>query len=727
MRIELGNEALDLGQDLTLDIEEKSPVMNDRGSQTLPVTLPCTPRNRRLTGFAHRLDTDNLPHGAMSRCRVVSGAFVRSGTVNIVSAGLEEGVTLNIGFDNSEAYSRWRQLKLSELPCPVETYGSAHELCEHIKEVFASGSQSNFPYAVFEVMTSNEGVTEGGTTVYYPQYLNRLKVTRTLQSGRHAYSIVTEAREERQVCDGKVVSMRLPEGYGVAPFLYAWKALDIIFSALGYTLNENVMRTDHQLSRVCVLNNASDCCVTGKLDMRELMPDCTVEEFLGAMYARFGMVYAIDGDSRTARVSLIRDVVGSSSVTDLTERVCRHPLINYEKSRQVKLSAGTSFDGAAPGAERYEDFTRGAAVARVTRFGDHQNIYLIQEKPTGRWYKWDESAGKMQFVGSSHFIWDRQTEGVEDMDITSVDESVPMVWDGNLPIPCYLAGNAHRHTYVRTGNTGETKGDTTGTPLSLCLALPVLDTADEDPVVGGTVMPWRWNGERAEVDGQEFAFSLTWQGSDGLFATFWKDYDAILRHAWHKIETEARLPQHAIARTDMLSTVTLSGQRLLIDTMAYTLPSERETLVRLALRSLRLIGAEGLDKEQGIPGTGNDSGLTWVIVSSTLYTVAAGMAESYRARAEQSMKSDYGPSWQTGDAILQRQQFIHTGTTPETDMEVKNMIPSREGEQLQKQYRCEIQAEVWVWGYDPGGSYYEETVWMYDEVTYSVIFEAMSY
>ncbi|MFR8319507.1 MAG: hypothetical protein ACLVB8_02320 [Bacteroides thetaiotaomicron] len=43
LKIKTNKGYLDLGGDFTVQIDEKSPVMNDRGSQTVPVTVPSLP------------------------------------------------------------------------------------------------------------------------------------------------------------------------------------------------------------------------------------------------------------------------------------------------------------------------------------------------------------------------------------------------------------------------------------------------------------------------------------------------------------------------------------------------------------------------------------------------------------------------------------------------------------------------------------------------------------
>ena len=69
-------------------------------------------------------------------------------------------------------------------------------------------------------------------------------------------------------------------------FLYVWRVLELVFSEFGYTITENPFKTDKELSNLVILNNAADCCVKGKLSYADLMPDCTVEEFLNAIHIK---------------------------------------------------------------------------------------------------------------------------------------------------------------------------------------------------------------------------------------------------------------------------------------------------------------------------------------------------------------------------------------------------------------------------------------------------------
>ena len=88
MRITKNGEAFDLPVNFSIDIEDSNPVFNDRGSQSIPATVPATPHNERLTNFADRIDAGSDPRADASHCEVADGIVAKkylspSGNVNI--------------------------------------------------------------------------------------------------------------------------------------------------------------------------------------------------------------------------------------------------------------------------------------------------------------------------------------------------------------------------------------------------------------------------------------------------------------------------------------------------------------------------------------------------------------------------------------------------------------------------------------------------------------------
>ena len=707
LKIKTNKGYLDLGGDFTVQIDEKSPVMNDRGSQTVPVTVPCTGNNAKITGFAHRLDMGIKTMNEDQACTVLDGAYKRTGKINIVSAGKKEGITLNIGFDNSEAYSAWKAKKLNAITLPVKEYSSVNSLCAHLQQVLG-GYQTD--YAVFQIMTGNDSDDNQS----YPKYLNYIT---PVSEGSKVYQLRYQARTETFLVNGTPTAVTLPEGYGVTAFLYVWRVLELVFSEFGYTITENPFKTDKELSSLVILNNAADCCVTGILNYADLMPDCTIEDFLNALYVRFGLVYNVSSDTKTATLRLIRDIMEDEPAVDLSRNLTAEPLINYETARQIKLSAKTSFTGAAPSVERYEDYIKGneKMVIRVSRFDPSQaSVWLNYEKTTGNWYKWDSGNKKHTLSSSSFFNWDRKTENVEDEELASDDECVFMDFAPNgLLSPYYLAGYVHRYTYLKTSSDDEEDSEKEETPLSFAFAFTKAVTESTDYSFG-SILPYAPDGGEITLkDGSKHTISLLFQFEDGLFAKFWQKYDAVLRHSFNQVDTNTLLPVHQLMKMDVLTPVALRGQYMLLDGLSYSLPAGKLVPVNITLRSLRLIGPYNLDNEQGIPVWGGAS-YVWVVYSSNLQSVQAGRVEYW--------EDYYRYHWMYAVYGCRVSNTIYDGyVTPSTDEDILKNPPTAQDNIIEKTYKCKIEVEIEVNERSGAANYFcYET----EEVEYQVRFVA---
>ena len=590
LKIETSKGVLDLGGELTLQVEEKSPVMNERGSQSLPATVPATARNLLITGFPHRLDGVEAPLGDDKSCTVSDGVYHRRGILNLVSASRRDGVTLNVGFDNSEAYEAWKKRRLNELALPMVGDGTVSYLKGLLQAAYSNGGGDDF--AVFPVAVEREEVTTNNTKTTYWGLLNRV------ENG----VLVSDARTQQQPVDGTMMNVTLPDGYGVTGFLYVWRVLELAFGDLGYEIESNPFKgaAAGDLAKVVVLNNTADAICTGYLKYSDLLPDCEVQAFLKALYVRFGLVYLLNQDTRRVKLELIRDIIAKSPGLDLTPWQAEWPLVSYEAGKQIKLSAKKSFEGAEPVNERLEDFFKGqqlTGAVSVDVFNDAaHSTALVHERMTGKIYRWDRENSNFNnsvYVygdsTSGWWNWDRQTEDVDTEDLTSEDECVPMVKVDGTWMPGYLAGAAHRHSYIKGQDSSKEKNET---PLSFVISCGQYGRISPTTADTGLTL------------------SLLFQYDNGLFAQFWSAYDNVLRHAFMKVESTMRLSHDKLLSLELLTPVRFQAQPLLIDGFNYVLPMKAATEVDMTLRTLRTVGSENIDAEQGIPtfGTGHP---TW--------------------------------------------------------------------------------------------------------------------
>lgn len=358
VRILVNGETLDLAADFAIDINDSSPVFNDRGSQSVPVTVPATRKNRRLLRFADRVDNAGDVAGDIN-VTLQSASYVRAGKLNIVEASRSAGVSLNIGFDNSIAYQKWATAKLCELrSMPVYTsgYGSTPQgLLKDLFTKYTSADPSGTPFAVFPIAVARNTESVDGTDRTIWELLN-------VPEG----SAFRQRDTVKRFVNGAVTDVKVPAGYGVTPFVRVWRVLEIIFDDLRVKIEDNPFKNDPELAMLVVLNNNADACCGGTLRYAELMPDCTVEEFLNALWVRFGLVYDIDADAATVRLRFIRDIIADGQPVTLPGTQTDYETVSYLSPRYIKMSAGTSLEEAAPAQERFEDFSRGLDLSRLS-------------------------------------------------------------------------------------------------------------------------------------------------------------------------------------------------------------------------------------------------------------------------------------------------------------------------------------------------------------------------
>lgn len=585
-----------LPADFTLEIEDTSPIYSNEGSQSTTATFPPTPGNFRLISHAHRLDASRKPLADDDQCLITDGYTTRIGSMNITEVSTQDGITANIGFDESEVYRLWDAVKLRSLELPVYApEGGLPELVTYLEDIL-NERRTDTPLHVFNICVSNPVIEKDSKKTAYPEELNIY----TRNQGLH---LVSYSHKETFCLDNEPVEVTLPEGYGLTAFLKVSYILDTLFTAYGYTLIENPIATHPQLSRLVVLNNSADCCVKGVLNYADLMPDCTINEFFQALYCRFGLVYFIDGNSRTVRLKFIRDIINSAPRHTINN-LRQSPLsVSYQEAQQLRLSAATNINdpeglyNASPAAETFDDFLKPYNYV-LSYYGGYliyslsRGVFILN----GPYYK-----DRVKVASSDFFAWDRGSDCAY-LDISSVDESLPVksCYEGNLGSyyrPMYLFGKIHRYTCINSSTVELSENLDASTPLCFCFAMPEQDVVP----YGSPRCLFGNNNPVTDKQGNKFDISLTFVGEYGLFNRFWRDYDAILRHANHLVEDDFTLTHREHADIDIASPVSIEGQPLLIESKQYTLPAMPRSKITLRMRTLRLLEPYDLDQEQNVP------------------------------------------------------------------------------------------------------------------------------
>lgn len=609
IRITIDGQNLDLPQNFNVKVDFYSPIFNTLGSQSMTVTIPLTPHNLDLLGHPERLD--NVSRMPFIDGVLTDGPYMRSIRINILSAS-DAGIELSFGTDESLLYSSWNDLKLRDIPdLPVYTPAGAtatdkvNALITLLNGIYKR-TDENSDFRVFPVALEFEDRPDEPTDKDYPKFtiLNDLIETFNIRDGLGEIHTNLNG-EARTMTFGKDddKSVDVPLGYGISPFLRVGRFLHILFSSFGYTLEENIFDTDAQLKQMVMLNNTMDAICAGYIDYKDLLPDCTVNELLESLKARFGAVVFLNGNTKVARLLLLKDILTSGAMDDLTGRHSALPSRTFSKPSRLVLKLNNNYERSAVCDEGLS-FTEFLA-----KYGDYYDYEWagcyssLQFCSFGRYFARFNQANKHKaFMSSMFFDWDTKEKDYEEFSLSGKDVSLPLFTEidhivglrhVHVSLPLYLCGVRNAHTAIKDSSALQTD-DTLQQETDLCFCFahgvrPVELMYYDDGVRYGSPFCTNIDGERfVDADNHEYTYSLQAVGNDGSYNRFFKEFDAFLRAANDQVSVSAGVGHSDISDLDLSRQQQLFGQPLLPDKMSVTFPITAASKSEFILRTLRL-------------------------------------------------------------------------------------------------------------------------------------------
>lgn len=679
----------DMPSDFCIEVENLSPIYSEKGSQTISATLPASKHNLEMVGHINRMDISHAPDKD-TLTTIADGIYRRTGKQNITSSSKKEGIVSNIGFDESLMYEAWTDVTLKKLPnLPVyKPSGGISALLTHLTNVMRY--QESADYYVFPIQIANESVDD----VAYPEYINHIELV------SNVYELRKDARTEQIIEDSKLTSMTVPAGYGLSPFIKVSKILELIFSAYGYTLIENPFSTHYQLKKMVVLNNVKDTIVEGSINYKDLMPDCTINEFLDSIYCRTGAKIYVNGDTKKARIILLKDSLSSLDPADDWTLLRASELVpTFSDPKQIKLSANTSFTNAAAAADSFEEF-----LDKYNRIVYENgpwkpsympiDRYMIYKRATGMFYRTNPVTKTHTLISSDFFPWDKKTANIDYEEITGNDECVPMVIVAdNILYPQYLTGAINNHTTISASAT-TSDAKSVNTPLAFCFAIgksAIEGNAELTYSFGSSLCRDSYGERFKDPDGNTYNLSLTFRGEDGAFNRFFKEYDAILRHANHLLEGDINLDKARLAKIETSRPIKVCGQKLMIESVKYSLPLKKEKPSTVKLRSTKLLKPYDLSAEQGLVQM-KEQLYGWKIVEYSL--------DACNAQLELETKTKWGKTvaeMKAGGANVY--VYSITLTTQVADADFSSYLPPTETDAIAKKEILNTYKASFVWRY----------------------------
>lgn len=594
-----GGEVFDLPSGYVIEGEKNNPVFEKKGSQTVPIALPATIKNNRLLNFPFRLDRSERQEET-TRVIVEAGSSQQMGLLSVNSAS-PKSISSTIGYDESEMYVQFGTMQLRDIPeLPVLDFGG-NNISERVDSVLfhltaVMKQQVDTDYYVFPVLLKYEFVTEENVTKSYTEILNDIDTNIIYPDSPNGRIAELKALSNRSIIryeNGEEIEISAPKGYGVSPFLKVYRILELIFEHYKFKLTENPFKDHRQLKKMVVLNNCMDTILTGKLSYKDLMPDITIQDFLDSLFAKFGMLYFVDSNSRTVRIKFLKDIITNGDVDriNLTKFKNNDPNISFSSPKQLRLKMNRDNESTEILANTFEEFLEQYNNQFTDSFSFNEpgtgvnvngRISQVFRKYHSRYVVLNifNIETTEYYTSSDFFDWDKKTSGIAYEDIEMKDLCIPFSDIIGYSIqntmgypPYYSVGIKHLYTEIVVNGQSQNNVEN---PSKLAFLFGWGLTKHSEQYRFNYFFASQFNQDIngytiKDEQNNEYDISLTCNRVYGLYNRFWKEYDAFIRHSNQEVNCDIHLSDLELMNFKIDNQVIIDNQPYIARQIKYKL------------------------------------------------------------------------------------------------------------------------------------------------------------
>lgn len=386
------------------------------------------------------------------------------------------------------------------------------------------------------------------------------------------------------------IPVSLSRGYYISPFIRANYVLKRVFSYFGYELKENFFTRTEPFSKMVLVNNVIDVMANGHIRIEDLLPDVSVSDFLSVFRKKFLCEFVSDEGTHTADIIFLREVVDSAPVADLTRQMTEEPTLSYKTAsdyKRVVLRAKHQADSDAE--DSYDDLKDMLA----------KNSGAYFDKVDGCFYK-DGYSGNYHVkskIGEGSQSYDTGEDDTDTLDVeipemipetrilqyrqSANDETITRDMGRYLYIGSYATLNSSMK--VATEDNSESEEEAVTTPVML--AFPYVST---DGMPCGTVTAYDIHYEYDNRFGPPshaseeklyrriFDYALVYNGDDGIFEKFYRQYDLLLRNSLQELKVKLLLTQSQKQNLASYAKVVIRGVSFFFNKLKFTLGGKSE-------------------------------------------------------------------------------------------------------------------------------------------------------
>lgn len=419
MKLTTANGEIVLPYDFAFTIERTNPFLSDEGDASVPASLPASSENLKVLQHIDRIDRfqRNLNHTAAT---LQVGVVTKHGRLIFDSVTRHGTIDVALAIENSDLYSQYKSKTLKEIFADVRvTFNSVAAAAAALQDIYSGNTQPT-DYTIFPVSIARYENNDA----YIDQYNNEVD-----SNGNLVWGSRTVHEDD--------YTMAVPAGYGLSPFLYLHRLLHRTFTILGYTIAENCFASGW-LAKIVVLNNCSDTIVKGRIDYANLVPSCTLSDFITWLKDKFNVQLRVDSSDKKVYIRRMEALLKQKPREDLTPILLDDYTLKFNDTERVVLTSQSTIDDAEPAASTYDKLLQKYKSYIEVTEKDFQGIAtgkpsyfdcLILRTSTGDFYElvriMSNGTQTVRRIGSSYFTYDRENS-VNTEEHNAQDEMPPM-------------------------------------------------------------------------------------------------------------------------------------------------------------------------------------------------------------------------------------------------------------------------------------------------------------
>jgi hypothetical protein len=552
-----------------IEIERTNPFFNTYGEQSLPISIPTEPNSQQL-GNPHDPNNKSKPDQSIL-VTISDGDYIQQARQSVLSSQQKKNTSMAFYINEGSLYAAMPDTTVKsvfgdETVSGVTTTLQGIEFCRSL----LTGTDERF--TIFPVLIDGETDTEKRWINRLDfigadgAYVGRLRVE-PLKNIALTPSLYNSFVRTETINDETIT---IPVGTYISPFIKGNYLLKRIFQFFGYTLEDSFLN-DEPFASMAFINNTADTLAKGVIRFSDVVPSLSCSDILDIYRKKFHAEFIPNEQTKTIRFVQFDSTLSSPPSVDLSKSLTSKPIIEFPKKyRQIKM---VSADSITDTDTKQFDNVKSLFTSYPT---------AVLDKTDQCFYRTGLFEGVINYdrVGLSSIPY--QAELSLQVEEISIPDCMPLMLTTDVvAYNVFISGDTRtgKHyipmPYIGTGNFLNSKLHSDSSDDTSVESVTDSATVDQKAILAfqydgnghgyllGTISNYDFLNEKL------WNCSLCYNGSDGLFETFYRKYDDLLRNSLHTYRADLLLTNQQKRSVPSHEKIIINGMELLINSLKY--------------------------------------------------------------------------------------------------------------------------------------------------------------